>query len=40
MPQIKVLAELGQDNDLRLFAVREAEALSGARRISSSSCNL
>ncbi|HXS07805.1 MAG TPA: lytic transglycosylase domain-containing protein [Rhizomicrobium sp.] len=25
MPQIKVLAELGQTNDLRLFAVKEAE---------------
>jgi soluble lytic murein transglycosylase len=25
MPQIKVLAELGQANDLRLFSVREAE---------------
>jgi soluble lytic murein transglycosylase len=25
MPQIRVLAELGQGNDLRLFAVREAE---------------
>src|SRR5262249_27582012 len=25
MPQIKVLAELGQTNDLRLFALREAD---------------
>jgi soluble lytic murein transglycosylase len=28
MPQIKVLAELGQGNDLRLFATREAEQYS------------
>ena len=28
MPQIRVLADLGQDSDLRLFAEREAEVYS------------
>ena len=31
MPQMRVLADLGQDSDLRLFAEREAEVYSSPR---------
>ena len=33
MPEIKVLADLGQENDLRLFAERDAEVYSSPRHL-------